>query len=385
MSDVVIVGAGQAGLQVAASLRNAGHRGTVRLVGDEAVPPYHRPPLSKAFLKERGSTDKLLIRPPSFFANHNVSTHFGEKVVSIDCIQKQIAFENKASLSYDWLILATGSRNRELLVPGTSLSNVFYLRTIEDAMKLRETLVVAIRIVIIGGGFLGLEAAVSAQAMGAQVTILEAGDRLMPRTVSRPTSDFFLQAHRANGIETHLNMTVTEIAGESGFADAVVTADGSIFPADLVLISIGVVPNSELAEKAGLEVRDGIVVDDHLRTADKTIFAIGDCARFQSTTGEFVRIESVPNAVDQAKNVASTIVGRASPYQCVPWFWSDQGHRLQMAGTGFGQGEAIVRGSGTSFSVDCYQDGALTGVESINCPADHITARRRLALSTQPN
>ena len=380
---VAVVGTGQAGFQAAASLRQDGFAGRIILIGDEPVPPYQRPPLSKSYLAGESGLDELWLRPETFYAQHQIDVLAGETVTAIDRAQRRVQLGSGGKLSWDHLILATGARFRPLAMPGAELDGVLPLRTLADADTLRERLDQARDVVVVGAGFIGLEFASVAIAGGAAARIIEVTQHPMGRVVSATISRFFTDAHRRWGAEVLLGTGVARILGTGGRVSGVETSDGQHLPADLVLICVGVIPNAELAREAGLNVDNGIVVDQCLATADPAILAIGDCANFPTpfATGR-VRLESVQNAVDQARCVAAHISGKLEPYDKVPWFWSDQGDlKLQIAGITAGHDAAVLRGDPGSgrFSVFCYRAGRLIGVESVNQTADHVAARRLLA------
>ncbi len=380
-AGVVIVGAGQGGFQLATSLREGGFSGKVTLIGEESALPYQRPPLSKAFIKTSDDPEALIFRPAGFYEKHGIAVRLGMRAASVDRAAQQVHAEDGSAIDYDTLVLATGARNRKLTVSGIDRTGVFTLRDAADGLALRAALHAAQggRVIVVGGGFQGLEMAASACALGLSVHVIEAGDRLMGRTVSPAIADYMLAHHRTNGIAVRLGESVTAITGGDA-ATGVRTASGESLPADLVVIAIGVVPNVELAEAAGLAAEGGIVVDAGLRTSDPSIYALGDCARYPSVHGGgMLRLESVQNAVDQARCVAAGILGTPKPYDALPWFWSDQGARLQVAGLTAGADDAVVRGEAHAFSVYCFRQERLIGVESINRPADHVKARRQLA------
>lgn len=382
--SVVIVGAGQGGFQVAASLRDEGYVGPISLVGEEPGLPYQRPPLSKAYLTGKTDAEGLLLRAAPFFAERGIEILAPERAVRIDREARRIALSSGRDLPYGHVILSTGARNRLLPAPGAERDGVVYLRTRTDADAIRERLDGVRRVVVVGAGFIGLEFAAIAASLGLSVTVLEAMGRPMARALSLPMSAFFRRAHEAAGLRLEFEAVVTRILGECGRVTGVETAMGEDVPADLVVVGIGVVPNVELAAEAGLAIENGIRVDAHLVTTDSAISAIGDCASYASpfAGGQVVRLESVQNAVDQARCVAARLVGKPAPYSAVPWFWSDQGGmKLQMAGLTMGHDETVIRGDpdGGAFSVFCYGSGRLLGVESVNRPADHMIARRLLA------
>jgi 3-phenylpropionate/trans-cinnamate dioxygenase ferredoxin reductase subunit len=378
-----IVGAGQGGFQVASSLRQEGFGGRILLIGDEPVLPYQRPPLSKSYLAGDSGLDELWLRPEAFYEKQRIDYLPGELVSAIDRPGARLRLQSGRDLACDHIVLATGARNRLLPAPGAELDGVTGLRTLADADALKRRLAEAREVVVIGAGFIGLEFASVAIAAGAAVHILEVTRQPMGRVVSAPVSKFFTAAHREWGATISLGVAASRICGAGGRVTGVETTDGRRLPADLVIVCIGVLPNAELAAAAGLAVANGIAVDDALVTDEAAILAIGDCANYPTrfATGR-VRLESVQNAVDQARCVAARIAGKPALYDKVPWFWSDQGDlKLQIAGLVAGHDAAIVRGDpeSRSFSVFCFREGRLAGVESVNRPADHIAARRILA------
>jgi 3-phenylpropionate/trans-cinnamate dioxygenase ferredoxin reductase subunit len=385
---VVIVGAGHAGFQLAASLRQGGFDGTIVLLGDEPVLPYQRPPLSKDYLDGKIGLDLLLMRPEVFYRDHRIDYLPGTRAVEIDRAGSQLRLASAETLGYDHLVLATGARNRIPPLPGIELDGVCYLRNLAETDELRQRLAAAEHIAVIGAGFIGLEFAAVARSKSKPVRILELTDRVMGRVVCPVTSEFFAAAHRQNGVEFSFGAQTVRIAGDGGRVDHLELASGERLEADLVLVSIGVVPNGELAAAAGLAVQNGIVVDVQLLTADPAISAIGDCCAYPSVhaDGNMTRLEAVQNAADHARCVADRILGKAHPYTALPWFWSEQGPlRLQIAGLTAGHDHTVRRGSveNGEFSVFCYRDGTLLGVESVNRPADHAHARRLLSAGRQ--
>ncbi len=371
--SVVIIGGGQAGFQAAASLRAEGYDQRIVIVGDEPHIPYQRPPLSKGFLVGKQEARHATLRPAAFYETQRIDLVCGQRVTAIDRAGRRVDLTSGASIEYDSLVLATGTRNRLLPVEG-----VYYLRTLDEAGELRQRLNAANAVVVIGGGFIGLEIAAAARTLGKPVTVIETLPRLMARVVAPVVSEYFRAQHAAQGVEVLLNAAVAEIrAGE------VVLKDGTSRAADLIIVGIGVVPNLELARDSGLAVANGITVDEYLRTDDERIYAIGDCADYPSPFAPVrVRLESVQNAVDQAASVAKAIVGNAVPYQSAPWFWTDQYDiKMQMVGLSQGFDEVVARGDPESrkFSVFYFREGRLCGVDSINRPADHLAARKLIA------
>jgi len=383
---VVIAGSGQAGYQIAASLRTEGYSEPIVLIGEEPHPPYQRPPLSKAFVMGKQDQARLLLRPEAYYHDHRIELLAGEKVVAIERTTRKIRLKSGRQLSYNKLVLALGARNRRLGIPGVELEGVCYLRTLAEAVELKQRIEHARHVVVIGGGFVGLEIAASARALGKPVTVVEALPRLMARAVGSTISEFVRAAHAGHGTEILLNAQVREIRGSGGNVEEVLLHGGRVIAADLVVVGVGILPRTELAHEAGLPVDNGIVADEYLRTADEHVFAIGDCARYPSAfTDSMVRLESVQNAVDQGVSVARTIAGKPAAYRAVPWFWSDQFDlRLQMAGLPDGHDRQVVRGNSEmgKFSVFHFRAGKLCSVDSINRPADHLAARKLLSSGT---
>ncbi|WP_336487861.1 NAD(P)/FAD-dependent oxidoreductase [Methylobacterium nigriterrae] len=388
-AGIVIVGGGQAGFQVAASLREAGFADPVTIVGEETALPYQRPPLSKAYLAGKADADSLSLRPESYLAEHRIALMAGRVATGIDRDARRLRLADGESLAYDHLVLATGSRNRPLPVPGADLDGVRQLRGLADADVLKAAIGTARRVAVVGAGFIGLEFAAVAAALGLDVTVVEAMARPMARAVSAEMGAFFRAAQEGFGVRFAFEAAVEAIEGADGRVTGLRLSGGEVLAADLVLVGIGVLPNQELAAGAGLAVGDGIRIDAMLATADPAISAVGDCARFPSPFAHglsqdgSVRIESVQNAIDQGRCLAARLTGRPSPYAAVPWFWSDQGpYKLQMAGLAGPADPSVVRGTGEAFSVFRFRDGALSGVESVNRAADHMIARRLLAAGT---
>jgi 3-phenylpropionate/trans-cinnamate dioxygenase ferredoxin reductase component len=373
-AGVVIVGGGQAGLEAAAALRTLGYDGTVTLICEEAHAPYQRPPLSKDFLTGKQEVDSVFLRALVYYEKHHIDLILGDPVSEINRGARLVHLAGGGTVAYEQLILAVGARNRPLPVPGAE--NVLYLRSLDEAVTLRQRLAEARRgMVVIGGGFIGLEVAAAGRSAGKPVTVIEAAPRLMARAVSPLLSDFFLDVHWTQGAEVVLNNAVVEVRG-----DGVTLTGGRRIDADVMVAGIGVVPNVELARDAGLAVDDGITVDEFLRTSDPDIFAIGDCAHHPRA-----RLESVQNAVDQAKCVARAIMGNPAPYRDVPWFWTDQYEiRFQMAGLAAGYDQSVLRGriENRKFSVFYFKSGGLLAVDSVNRFGDHIAARKMLAAGT---
>ncbi|WP_448620376.1 NAD(P)/FAD-dependent oxidoreductase [Geodermatophilus sp. URMC 65] len=389
MESVVIIGAGHAGVQVAESLRTGGFEGAVTLVGDEDALPYQRPPLSKDYLAPGRTAEPLPLRGEKFYAENRIELRTGLTATVLDRARRTVFLDDGESLTYTTLVLATGATNRTLPVPGSDLAGVHDLRTLADAERLRAEMGKARSVAVVGAGFIGLEFAAAARAHGLAVTVLEATDRPMGRALTPPMSAHFADAHREMGSDLRLGEGLAEIHGQDGRVTGVSSGPGAEYPADIVLIGVGVRPRDELAVAAGLAVNNGIVVDGHLRTSDPDVYAIGDCASFPATeAGARLRLESVQNATDQGRHVARQILGSPSAAYCeLPWFWSNQGPlRLQIAGLAQPGDTTVVSGDrpGGRFSVLAFRDGALVAVESLNKPADHIAARRVLSAAVTP-
>ena len=321
----MIAGAGHAGFQLAASLRQHGFSAPIRLINDEAHLPYQRPPLSKAYLKGEGRPDSLMFRPDKFYRDQNIEL-IGDRAVAIDRGARQVLLASGSSLAYGHLVLATGARNRLLDIPNANLPDVRYLRMLDDSEVLRQRIASYRHVVVIGAGFIGLEFAATARAKGLEVDVVELGARVMARAVTAEISDYFQDRHTAAGIRIHLGVQATSIESDGENVTGVSLSDGRHLTADLVVVGVGVLPNVELAAEAGLPVAAGIIVNEQLLTADPDISAIGDCALFASPRfGGSLRLESVQNATDHARCVAARLAGNAKTYDGQPWFWSDQG------------------------------------------------------------
>jgi len=378
LTSVVIVGAGHAGVQAAASLREQGFDGEVVLLSAENALPYQRPPLSKAFLKGEMEIHGLPLRADAHFRDQRIDLRLGVGAKRIDRAAQRIELSDGGRVAYGHLILATGARQRRLNAPGVDLPGVFALRDIADATAIRERLGAKPKVVIIGAGFIGLEIAATAASLGAEATVVEIA-RPMGRAVSPILSDFFLREHAAFGARFKLGVGVTAIEGRDR-AETVVLSDGERLSADMVVVGIGVVAEDALARECGLECDNGIVVDEHLVTSDPAISAIGDCAHFpHAALGLRTRLESVQNAVDQGKAVAARLMGKPKPYDELAWFWSDQGDlKLMIAGLAHGVEQWVVRGDPATraFSTFGFRDGKLAVVESVNKAGDHAAAKR---------
>lgn len=378
---VVIVGAGHAGGSVAGFLRQYGFEGSITLVGDEPIPPYQRPPLSKAWLKGEADADSLQLKDPAWWADNGIDLRLYTAVTAIDRAARTVTLGDE-TLPYDALVIATGARARALPVPGADLDGVLALRTAADAEALKARLGPGRRLVVIGGGYVGLEAAASAMALGGSAVVLERETRVLARVASETLSAFYEAAHAARGVEIVTGASIVAIEGE-GRAEAVRLADGRLYACDAVLVGVGALPNVELAEASGLACSDGVIVDAVTRTADPAVWAVGDVTRRPSTLfGGDKRFESVPNALEQAKQAASAIAGRDQPPAEVPWFWSDQFDlKLQMAGLAVDADQQIVRGvpASESFAVFHLKGDVIRCVEAVNAPQEFMGGRLLIA------
>lgn len=382
MTKVLIIGAGHAGGSVAAFLRQYGHEGPIVLAGEEGAPPYQRPPLSKAWLKGEADLEALLLRPLSFYAEQNIDFRPSTVAVSVDPAARTVAFHDGSSETYDILVLATGSTARKLPVPGGDHPDLLELRTMKDAERLKAVLGPGKRLAVVGGGYVGLEAAASARALGAEAVVIERAPRVLARVASETLSAFFTAQHRVHGVEI---LTDVEVVGVA--RDGVNLADGSVVSADAVLVGVGALACDALARSAGLTCDDGVVVDGEARTSDPAIFAIGDMTRRPIPVhgGVHHRLESVPNALEQAKQAAAAIVGRAGPTPEVPWFWSDQYDvKLQIAGLPFDADRQVVRGDPTAsgFAVFHLNGDRIVCVEAVSAPPEFMAGKQLIAKAT---
>ena len=391
-AGIVIIGAGQAGVQTAESLRAGGYAGRITLLGDEPHGPYHRPPLSKAWLAGEMDGAQLVMRAPEMLARKQIELRTEVKVASIDRAAQQVLLADGSALPYSGLVLATGSTPRRLPLPGGNAAGVHALRSREDADAISARLALCaerqLPVVVIGGGFIGLEVAATARKKGLEVTVLEAAPRLLGRVLAPALSDWYAALHRGHGVKLVFDARIEALeTAADGAVSGVRLADGSLLPAGLVVVGIGVNANDGLAQAAGLECERGIVVDACCRTHDPAIVAAGDCTARRLLDGSLIRLESVQNATEQGKSAAAALLGQERPFTATPWFWSDQyDKKLQMAGLSTGADHWAVRGDMTagSFSVYHFKGERLLAVDSVSASKDHLQARKLLDAGKSP-
>jgi len=377
-SGVVIIGAGQASAVAAATLRKEKYTGTIRILGDESQPAYDRPPLSKYYLAGEMELPKLLIRPAEFYADNDIDLHTNTRVASIDAEAKQVVTATDEVFDYDKLVIATGSRARRLNLPGSDLEGIFYLRTLDDVDLIRQAMGSGKKLCVIGGGYVGLEVAAVASVAGLDVTVIETQDRILQRVTTPEMSDYYHNLHVERGVNIMLNKAVTGFDG-TGSVSKVLCGDDSV-DADLVIIGVGIVPNIEIAENAGIDCDNGILVDDHGQTSNPDIYAAGDCTNHPNRLlGRRLRLESVPNAIEQARVACINLLGGDLEYASIPWFWSDQYElKLQMVGFSSDGEESVVRGdkSTNSFAVFHLKDGCVVAVDAVNSSKAFMLGKR---------
>ena len=383
---IIIVGAGQAGIKAAETLRMKGHDGDIMLIGEETWPPYQRPPLSKAYLKGELAEERLFLKAPDYFAGAGIQLVTGTRVAAIDPAGHALTFADGKTQSFSKLLLATGTRARILPLPGGNLANVFTLRGINDTKRVATALANAESVAIVGGGYIGMEFAAVARAMGKQVAVVEAQDRILKRSVAPQISEFFQDLHRERGVRLALGEGVARLAGTDR-VEGVELASGETVAADLVLVAAGAVPVTELADAAGLSVERGIVVDEACRAGAPDVYAAGDCTVFPSRRyGRLIGLESVQNASDQGKAAALSMLGEEVVYDPVPWFWSDQYDvKLQIAGLAPGYDRTEIAGDPGErrFALRYFAGDALLAVDAVNDPRSHMMARKQLAAGGQ--
>jgi len=387
-SVCVIVGASHAAAQLVASLRQKKWLGRILMISDEARLPYQRPPLSKAFLAGDIAAESLAIRPPAFYDKQNVELVSG-RVTAINRLQKTLQLSDGRELSYDKLALCTGTRAIRLSIPGATLGGVHGLRSQADVEAIRRDLSTARRAVIVGGGYIGLEAAASLRKQGLEVVVLERAERILQRVTAPEVSAFYQRVHHEAGVVIRTGVTVTAFEGD-GQVERVTCSDGACYPADVVIVGVGVIPNAELAGAAGLKTENGILVDECCQTDDPDIVAAGDCAsQWIPESGHWRRLESVPNAMEQAKAAAGTLCGERSANNSLPWFWSDQYDlKLQIAGLSQGYDQVVIRGNpqtSRSFAAFYFQNGQLTAADCVNRPSEFMLTKKLLSQRLTPD
>jgi 3-phenylpropionate/trans-cinnamate dioxygenase ferredoxin reductase subunit len=379
---IVIAGAGHAAGQIITTLRQQKFAGQIVLVGDEPYLPYQRPPLSKKFLAGEMPAERLYVKPESFYDDPRIDVRLETTVTAIDRTAQTLEIEDGDDIAYEKLVLALGSRVRTLPVEGADLNRVHYLRSIADVETIRAELDIGRHLVIVGAGYIGLEVAAVARTLGLDVTVVEMADRVMSRVVSPEISDFYQIEHTNHGVKLRLSTTVAALRGRKR-VKYVETGEGEEIPADLVIIGVGILPNTEIAEQAGLDISNGIVVDDRCQTSDPNIYAVGDCTSHPNDIyGRRLRLESVHNAVEQAKTAASNLCGRETRYSDVPWFWSDQYDlKLQIAGLSEGYDDVVIRGNPADRSFACVylRKGRLIAIDAVNAPRDFVHSKALIA------
>ena len=379
---LVVIGGSHAGHQVGIAARNAGYEKPIVILSDEDAVPYQRPPLSKAYLMGKVEREALYFRPASFYPEHGIDLRLGVAATAFDSKAKTVTCADGTVLTYEKLVVATGTRVRELPVPGADLQGVCYIRTLADIEAMMAGLDKVQNVVVIGGGFIGLEGAAALRTMGRTVTVVEMMDRLMARGVGETVSAFFAEHHREQGVDVKLSTGVDSLTGEDGRVTGVTLSTGETVPADLVIVGIGVLPNQEMAEAAGVACDNGILVDEYMQTSEPHVLAVGDVTRFSCRFMEgTVRLESVQNATDQARTAGATAAREDKPYDTAPWFWSDQFDlKLQMTGLTGGHDREIIRGDvqAGAFSAFYFKGDRWLGTDTVNQPTDHISSRRLL-------
>ena len=385
--NVVIVGAGEAGGQTAISLRQGGYQGSITVVGDEAFAPYERPALSKQYLAGEMEIERMYMRAPAYYGEQNIALRLETTVTQIDRTARTVNVAGGEQIPYRWLVIATGGRVRRMTTPGAHLAGIFYLRTVADVASYRERLKPATKLVIVGGGYIGLEVAAVAMKRGCSVTVLEAQPLVLNRVVAPEMSRFYTDVHRAAGVDIRTSAGVTAFEGNGRIER--VRCGNEVFAADMVIVGIGIIPNVELATAANLTVDNGIVVDEHARTSDPSIFAVGDCSNHPSALyGGRVRLESVPNALGQGKTAAGAILGSPTPYNEVPWFWSDQYDlKLQMTGLCRPGDQVVIRGdmAARKFSACYLRAGVFVACQCVNAAKDFLQSKKLIAAGWRPD
>ena len=384
---IVVVGAGQAAAQAILTLRQRKFDGRITLVGEEDLPPYQRPPLSKKYLAGELARERLLLRPMAFYEKNGVEMRLGVRAEELEPDSRRVRLDDGRRLDYDGLLLATGSRVRRLDIPGSDLPGIHYVRNVADVDRLSAAVRPGNRLVVVGAGYIGLEVAAVAATKGLKVTVLEAVDRVMARVVCSEVSQFYFDYHTRSGVDIRCGTTIDSFVG-NGRVEAVSAAGGEQFPCDLVIVGIGIEPVVDPASGAGLTCDNGIRVDEFARTDDEAIVAAGDCTNHPSLLyGHRVRLESVQNAIDQAKVAAASLLGDDQPYDTVPWFWSDQYDvKLQIAGLSGNHDQVVLRGepSTNAFAAFYLREGNLLAVDAVNSPREFMLGKRLIMQRAAP-
>lgn len=385
---VVVIGAGQAGAQAAISLRQWGYEGQITLLGEEREPPYQRPPLSKAYMKGEMEKDRLYLKKIEWYSENQVDLKLNTHVERIDRVNKTVVLLNSEEvIPYDKLVLATGSRPRQLDLPNSDVEGVFSLRGISDVDRIQPNMEAGKKVVIIGAGYIGLEAAAVSRQLGLDVTVVETAPRILARVTSPKMSEFYTKEHVAQGVDILTNVGLKEIRSEDGCIHSVLLDNGSALQADLLLVGIGILPNAEIAKDAGIFCDNGVVVDEDTRTNDPDIFAVGDCAKRPLVHyGRSARLESVHNAIEQGKLAAAAILERKRPLEDCPWFWSDQYDlKLQIAGLSEGYDTLVVRGDPAErkFAVFYLKDKKLLAVDAVNSAPEFLVSKKLITMETE--
>jgi 3-phenylpropionate/trans-cinnamate dioxygenase ferredoxin reductase subunit len=383
MKHIIVIGAGQAGASLVAKLRALGETAAITLIGAEPVPPYQRPPLSKAYLLGEMPVERLFLRPESFYAEQNIALRLGQTVDAIDTAAQTVRLGDE-TLAYDALVLTTGSSPRRLPASiGGSLQGVFTLRDLADVDAMQPYFTPGKRVVIVGGGYIGLEGAAVAAKLGLDVTVVEMAPRILQRVAAPETSDYFRDLHQSHGVKILESTGLERLVGDAHVTAARLT-DGREIPVDFVMVGVGITPATALAEAAGIAIDNGIATDAQGRTSAPNVWAAGDCASFPTSAGR-MRLESVPNAIDQAECVAANICGATKPYVPEPWFWSDQyDTKLQIAGLNTGYDKIVTRRTEGAVSFWYYQGDRLLAVDAMNDPRAFMVAKRLLSMGKSP-
>ena len=375
---IIIIGGGQAGCQTATSLRTSGFLGEISIYCSENYLPYQRPPLSKKFLLGELDKERLFFKPEKFYRDNNINFFLNSYVIKIEKENKKIFLNNNEEDSYDKLVIATGTKPREIDVDKDSAKNIFYLRSIDDVLEIKGEVQSSKKVAIIGGGYIGLEVAAILKKLGLSVIIIEMAGRILERVTSQIISDFYTKVHNEEGVKILTNTSVESITKKS--KDMEILTNNSAISADFVVVGIGVIPCDELASESGLKVQNGILVNEFCETSVKDIYSAGDCTVHpNSYYNKDIRLESVHNAIEQGKTVASSIMNKKTPYNQIPWFWSDQYDlKLQIAGLCIDYDDIIVRGNSDSrsFAVFYMKDNYMIASDCINCPGEHMMSRR---------